>query len=83
MASVKPFLVEPLLFAVGMGGWGGGGGEGMLSPCEAQSKQQQNENILNGGRKNIKSLCLTNFQLLSVRKNTGRKKLFIYIYIYI
>jgi hypothetical protein len=37
------------------------------------------KNVLNGGRENIKSLCSTNFQLLSVSKNTGRKKLYIYI----
>jgi hypothetical protein len=64
MASVKQILVEPTLFAVGMGGWGGGGGEGMLSPCEAQSKQQQNKSFKWGERKKIKLLCSTNFQFL-------------------
>ena len=37
MASVKQFLVEVMLFAVALLGGG------MMSPCEAQSKQQQNE----------------------------------------
>jgi hypothetical protein len=45
------------------------------SPSSSKKK-----NVLNGGRENIKFLCSTNFQLLSVGKNTGGKNyLFIYI----
>ena len=68
MASVKQFLEEVMLFAVALLGVGG---EGMLSSCEAQSKQQQMKNVLNGGKGKIKFLLSPNFQLLSVRKNMG------------
>ena len=55
MASVKQFLVELMLFTVGMG-WGGGG-EGM-SPCEAQSKQQQNEKCFKWGEREKLIFCV-------------------------
>ena len=35
------------------------------------------------GKGKIKFLCSTNFQLLSVRKNTGEGGNYLYIYIYI
>jgi len=44
MESVKQFLVEVMLFAVALLG------EWMLSPCEAQSKQQQNEKRFKWGK---------------------------------
>jgi hypothetical protein len=57
--SVKQFLVEPMLFAVGMGWRGGGdGGEEILSPCEAQSKQQQNEKTFKWGERKKLNYCV-------------------------
>ena len=47
MASVKQFLLEVMLFAIALLGVGG---EGMLSLCEAQSKQQQNEECFKWGK---------------------------------
>jgi len=51
MESVKQFLVEVMLFAVALLG------EWMLSPCEAQSKQQPNEERFKWGKGKKLKFC--------------------------
>ena len=81
MASVKQFLVELMLFTVGMGG-GEVEERGCCHLVRHSPSSSKMKNVLNGRKGKIKFLCSTNFQLLSVRKNTGEGgELFLYIYI--
>jgi hypothetical protein len=68
MASVKQFLVDVMLFAVG-------GGEGILSPCE---QQQQHEKCFKWGKGNKYISVLNKFSVMGCEKKHGggnKKKL--------
>jgi hypothetical protein len=61
MASVKQFLVDIMLFAVG-------GGEGILSRCE---QQQQNEKHFKWGKGNSYISVLNKFSVTGCEKKHG------------
>jgi hypothetical protein len=60
MASVKQFVVEIMLLAVGFL-WGGGGERGCCHLVRHSPSSSKMKNFLNGGKEKIKFLCSTYF----------------------